>query len=103
MLMRYIRVLSELGNQLRYASQKRVLIEVALIKLTKPSMEPDLESLLERVSQLEEALEDLEAGRKAGQLLWELQRLKADKARPEYRSRQLPGRRAHLRRYLPNR
>ena len=64
-LMRYIRVLSELGNQLRYASQKRVLIEVALIKLTKPSMEPDLESLLERVSQLEEALEDLEAGRKA--------------------------------------
>ena len=79
-LMRYIRVLSELGNQLRYASQKRVLIEVALIKLTKPSMEPDLESLLERVSQLEEALEDLEAGRKAlrcrhslraGQLLWD--------------------------------
>lgn len=64
-LMRYIRVLSELGNQLRYASQKRVLIEVVLIKLTKPSMEPDLESLLERVSQLEEALEDLEAGRKA--------------------------------------
>ena len=42
-----------------------MLAEVALIKLTKPSMEPDIGSLLERVSQLEEALEDLEAGRRA--------------------------------------
>ena len=64
-LMRYIRILSDLSSQLRYASQKRVLAEVALIKLTKPSMEPDIGSLLERVSQLEEALEDLEAGRRA--------------------------------------
>ena len=38
-LMRYIRIFSELSNQLRYASQKRVLVEVALIKLTRPSME----------------------------------------------------------------
>ena len=42
-LMRYIRVFSELSNQLRYASQKRVLIEVALIKLTRPSMETDMD------------------------------------------------------------
>ena len=32
-LMRYIRVFSELSNQIRYASQKRVLVEIALIKL----------------------------------------------------------------------
>lgn len=38
-LMRYIRIFSELSGQLRYASQKRVLIEIALIKLTKPQME----------------------------------------------------------------
>lgn len=38
-LMRYIRVFSELSNQLRYASQKRVLTELAFIKLTKPQME----------------------------------------------------------------
>lgn len=61
-LMRYIRVLSELSNQLRYASQKRVMVEVALIKLTRPSMEPDMDSVLQRLKQLEAAVEDLEAG-----------------------------------------
>ena len=61
-LMRYIRVLSELSNQLRYASQKRVMVEVALIKLTRPSMEPDIDSVLQRLKQLEAAVEDLEAG-----------------------------------------
>ena len=39
-LMRYIRVFSDLSRQLRYASQKRVLLEVALIRLTHPAMEP---------------------------------------------------------------
>lgn len=62
-LMRYIRVFSELSNQLRYASQKRVLVEVALIKLTRPSMETDLDSVLQRLNQLEAQLEDIEAGR----------------------------------------
>lgn len=37
--MRYIRVFSDLSSQLRYASQKRVLLEVALIRLTHPAME----------------------------------------------------------------
>ena len=60
--MRYIRIFSELSNQLRYASQKRVMVEVALIKLTRPSMEPDLDSVLQRLKQLEAAVEDLEAG-----------------------------------------
>ncbi len=64
-VMRYIRVLSELSNQLRYASQKRVLIEVALIKLTKPSMEQNLDSVLQRITMLERTLEDLEEGRMA--------------------------------------
>ncbi len=47
-LMRFIRIFSELSNQIRYASQKRVLIELALIKLTKPQMEPNLDSILQR-------------------------------------------------------
>lgn len=64
-LMRYIRVFSELSGQLRYASQKRVLVEVALIKLTRPSMEADLDSILQRLNDLEMQLEDLEAGRRA--------------------------------------
>ena len=33
-LMRYIRIFSELSNQLRYASQKRVLVEVAPVSYT---------------------------------------------------------------------
>ena len=45
-LIHYIRVLSELSGQLRYAAQKRVLVEVALVKLCKPQMEQNLESVL---------------------------------------------------------
>lgn len=56
-LMRYIRVLSELSNQLRYAVQKRVIVEVGLIKLCKPAMEENLDSLLDRVRVLEQKLE----------------------------------------------
>ncbi len=57
-LMRYIRVFSELSGQLRYASQKRILIEVALIKLCRPAMETDVASLAERVRALEKQMED---------------------------------------------
>ncbi len=56
-LMRYIRIFSELSSQIRYASQKRVLTEMALIKLCKPSMETDTESLLDRIRDLEERME----------------------------------------------
>ena len=59
-LMRYIRVLSELTNQIRYASNRRALVEIALIRLTKPQMEKRDDALLDRVRLLEERLEDLE-------------------------------------------
>ena len=57
-IMRYIRIFSELSGQIRYASQKRILIEIALIKLCKPSMETDTGSILERVRELEDKLEN---------------------------------------------
>lgn len=57
-LMRYIRVFSELSNQIRYASQKRVLIELAFIKLTKPQMEHNYDSIIERLNKIEEQLEE---------------------------------------------
>lgn len=60
-LMRYIRIFSELSGQLRYASQKRVLVELAFIKLTKPSMEENLDSVLQRLNMLESRLEELPA------------------------------------------
>lgn len=56
-LMRYIRVLSELSGQLRFATQKRIQIEMALIRLCRPQMETDMGSLTDRVRQLEEKLE----------------------------------------------
>lgn len=56
-IMRYIRVLSELSGQIRYASQKRILIEMALIKLCRPAMETDMESLTDRIRQMEDKLE----------------------------------------------
>ncbi len=57
-LMRYIRVFSDLSNQLRYASQKRVLVELAFIKLTKPQMEQTYDSILERLHRIEDQLEE---------------------------------------------
>lgn len=38
-LIRYIRIFSDLTNQLKYATQKRVLLEVTLIKLCRPAMD----------------------------------------------------------------
>ena len=52
-LMRYIRIFSELGNQIKYATQKRILIEIAIIKLCKPQMEKDYESVLDRIASIE--------------------------------------------------
>ena len=57
MLMRYIRIFSELSGQLKYATQKRVLLEVALIKLCTPAMEVSQDSLLDRIRAVEEKLE----------------------------------------------
>lgn len=57
-LMRYIRIFSELSGQLKYSSQKRVLTEIALIKLTKPQMEQDNEALLNRIANVERLLEE---------------------------------------------
>lgn len=56
-LIRYIRIFSELSNQMKFATQKRVLLEVALIKLCKPEMETKQDTLLERIRAIEEQLE----------------------------------------------
>ncbi len=55
-LIRYIRIVSELGSQMRYAVSKRVLLEVALIRMMKPAMEYDVDSLRQRIIDLEERL-----------------------------------------------
>ena len=60
-IMRYIRIFSELSGDLRYSSQKRVLIDIALIKLCRPRMESDYSSVTERVRVLEEEIDKLTA------------------------------------------
>ena len=55
-LMRYIRIFSDLSNQIRYATQKRVLVEIALIKLCRPAMETNLDSVLDRIRSLEQQM-----------------------------------------------
>ncbi len=56
-LLRWIRVLSELTGQLRYSGNKRVLTEIALIKLCRPEMEVSTDAIADRVRSVEEKIE----------------------------------------------
>ena len=66
-VMRYIRIFSELSGQLKSSSQKRVMVEVALIKMTQPAMEKGLnDALMDRIAVLERRMETgLEAAARA--------------------------------------
>ena len=57
-LMRYIRIFSDLSSQIRYSTQKRVLVEIALIKLCRPAMETNLDSVLDRLRVLEQRMDE---------------------------------------------
>lgn len=55
-LMRYINILAALSNRLRYATQKRVIVETELIRMAKPQMDVDVDSLTDRIRKLEDRL-----------------------------------------------
>ena len=59
-LMRYIRIFSDLSRDIKYATQKRIMVEIALIKLTKPAMEQStqISDILSRITMLEKQLEE---------------------------------------------
>ena len=59
-IMRYIRILSELSASIKFSTQKRVLIEVGLIKMTRPQMENDYTSVCERLKKLEDIVKEKE-------------------------------------------
>ena len=48
-LMHHIRVFSELSGKIKYATQKRVMIEMLLIKLCRPESETSTDGLLDRI------------------------------------------------------
>ncbi len=56
-LMRYIRIFSGLASDIRYATNRRVQVELALIKLCRPETERDEISLVERIRRLERLAE----------------------------------------------
>ena len=56
-IIRFIRIFSELSNSIRYASQKRILTEIALIKLCRPQMEANDDTVIDRIRNLEEQVE----------------------------------------------
>ncbi|WP_031556522.1 DNA polymerase III subunit gamma/tau [Lachnospira multipara] len=67
-LMRYIRILSESVAKLKLATQKRIELEITLIKLMRPAMEnsEDISDLTSRITilegKLEEALNKIKSG-----------------------------------------
>lgn len=70
-IMRYIRIFSELSNTIKYSTQKRVLLEVVLIKLCQPAMDNNNDAILSRISALENKIQN-------GTVI-QTQRLKEDK------------------------
>lgn len=57
-IMRYLRIFSELANEIKFATQKRILLEMAVIRLCKPGMETDHDSIIDRIRQIEERIEN---------------------------------------------
>ncbi len=57
-ILHFIRVFSDLSGEMKYAEQKRILLEVALIRLCRPAMETTSDALADRVSYLEQQLEN---------------------------------------------
>ena len=65
-IMRYIRVFSDLTGEMRYSGQKRVLLEVAVIRLLRPASEQSTEAMADRIAQLERRIENGVAAAPAG-------------------------------------
>lgn len=61
-VMRYIRIMSELQSALRHAVNRRVQTEVSLIKLCRPQMETTSDAAFDRIRQLEAQMMELLTG-----------------------------------------
>ena len=58
MIFRYISIFSELSSTIKYSSQKRIAIEMTLIKLCRPAMQTDSDALLDRIRKVEKQVEN---------------------------------------------
>lgn len=82
-LMRYIRIVAELINRMRYSSQKRVLLELEVIRMLTPQMETNNDSILERIGKLEERIANGNYTVSAAQIADDSSKKEAGKAVPE--------------------
>lgn len=55
-IFRYIRLFSELSAQIKYASAKRIFIEILLIKICRPQMDSNTDALTDRIREMEEKI-----------------------------------------------
>src|SRR5690606_20471016 len=55
-LIRAIEILSSLESELKWNSQPRIMLEMALVKIARPEQEDSLDALLDRISVLEDKL-----------------------------------------------
>ncbi|SHK59227.1 DNA polymerase III subunit gamma/tau [Paramaledivibacter caminithermalis] len=62
-IMRAIDVLSRAETEIKWSSQPRILLELAIVKLIQPGMDESIEALLDRVSKLENKLYNLKIGK----------------------------------------
>lgn len=60
-IMRDLRIMAELVDQIRYAANRRILTEMALIRLCVPAMDVDQDSQMVRIHAIEKNLMDFEA------------------------------------------
>lgn len=58
MIFRYISIFSELSSTIKYSSQKRIAIEMTLIKLCRPAMQSDTDAILDRIRKVEKQVEN---------------------------------------------
>ncbi len=61
-VVRFIYLLSELQNRMRYATNRRVLAEIAILQMAKPQGEASQGAMAERIGQLEQRMEELLQG-----------------------------------------
>lgn len=55
-IIRIINILSEAESEVKWSSQPRILLELAVVKLIRPRMDNSIEGLLDRISKLEKKI-----------------------------------------------
>lgn len=65
-LMRFIRIFSDLENEMKFSGSGRVLLEIAVIRLMRPQMDQDLSAAYSRIANLERRVKAVENGSRPG-------------------------------------